>query len=46
MHVLIACKYEKDQLKNSEETVMMSCLKVFEVILKTPLSGDSINLPL
>ena len=24
MHVLIACKYEKDQMKNSGENVMMS----------------------
>ena len=24
MHVLIACKYEKDQMKNSEENVMTS----------------------
>ena len=24
MHVLIACKYEKDQMKNSRENVMMS----------------------
>ena len=24
MHVLIACKYEKDQMKNNRENVMMS----------------------
>ena len=44
MHVLIACKYEKDQMKNSEENVMTSfCpLKVYGIFFRGSRAANSV----
>ena len=36
MHVLIACKYEKDQMKNSGENVMTTFTPLYEGCPKMP----------
>ena len=43
MHVLIACKYEKDQMKNSGDNVMtpFSPLKVYGIFFKRSRAANS-----
>ena len=44
MHVLIACKYEKDQMKNSRENVMTSFspLKVYGIFFRRSRAANSV----
>ena len=44
MHVLIDCKYEKDQMKNSGENVMTSFspLKVYEIFFRRSMAANSV----
>ena len=44
MHVLIACKYEKDQMKNSGENVMTSFspLKVYGIFFRRSRAANSV----
>ena len=44
MHVLISCKYEKDQMKNSGENVMTSFspLYVYEIFFRRSMAANSV----
>ena len=44
MHVLIACKYEKDQMKNSGENVMTSFspLLVYGIFFRSSRAANSV----
>ena len=44
MHVLIACKYEKDLMKNSTDNVMTSFspLKVYGIFFRRSRAGNSV----
>ena len=44
MHVLIACKYEKDQMKNSRENVMTSFspLQVYGIFFRHSRAANSV----
>ena len=44
MHVLIACKYEKDQMKNSGENVMKSFtpLKIYGIFFRRSRAANAV----
>ena len=44
MHVLIACKYEKDQMKNGGENVItsFSSLLVYGIFFRPPRAANSV----